>query len=175
MTPIYGAALIPELGTNNCGDLPNRELSKAQLIHPPITHSSTNPRKMLGYPPVIFISLTLGLSPHPLLKNHQCSSSSSGKRPDMTQIAGEGVWGLLFGFGVSLFQASMGSAELEPSQGSHAHSCKILTWNGCRSGQTWVFRLIRGFCSSATQKGSLRCFRRSNPGAKWGEEGWEVP
>lgn len=45
MTPVYGAALIPELGTNNCGDLPNRELSKAQLIHPPITHSSTNPKK----------------------------------------------------------------------------------------------------------------------------------
>lgn len=56
MTPVYGAALIPELATNNCGDLPNQELSKAQLIHPPITHSSTNPKKTLGYPPVIFIS-----------------------------------------------------------------------------------------------------------------------
>lgn len=92
--------------------------------HHPQQHKS---QKNAGISTRNFYLLTLGLSPHPLLKNHQRSSSSSGKRPDTTQIAGEGVWGLLFGFGVSLFQASMGSAELELSQGSHTHPCKILT------------------------------------------------
>lgn len=33
-------------------------------------------------------------------------------------------------------------SRLEPSQGSHTHSCKILVWNDGRSGQTWGSLLI---------------------------------
>lgn len=61
--------------------------------HHPQHHKS---QKNAGISTRNFYLLTLGLSPHPLLKNHQCSSSSSRKRPDTTRIAGEGVWGLGF-------------------------------------------------------------------------------